>query len=107
MNREKIGSMIVDEIISAYKNSEDFEKDAVEYVKKTILYELNAINSQAGCEFFSFMKGSDRIKVVKELKKTDERSQKLIETLEKTKRLKETVEELFQLTFGEGEHMRP
>ena len=90
MDKEKIGAMIVDDIIGRYKASKDFEKDAINFVKKEITNEINAIGAK---EYLDFM----------------ERGRlNFSDSVENTKTMRAWLDKLFDMAFGnDGPKYRP
>lgn len=101
MDKQKYGEFIVNEIIDAYKHSQEFQNDAIKFVKTEILNELNALNAQAFCEFNNNIISAEN-ETISNLY-TDE----LCFNAEIAKQRRQYLEELFEITFGEGVHARP
>ena len=89
MDKEKIGAMMVDDIIERYKASKEFEKDAIKFVKKEILYEINATCASVGDEFAG---GNINDK---------ERQARFLEMVAKCRGQQEMVNQIFEQVFGE------
>ncbi len=101
MDKQKYGESIVNQIIDAYKHSQEFQNDAVKFVKTEILNEINAQNAQAFYEFNNNVRSNENETISNVW--TDE----LCFNVEIAKQRRQYLEELFEITFGEGEHARP
>ena len=101
MDKQKYGESIVNQIIDAYKDSQEFKNDAVKFVKTEIANEIHALNAQTFHDFVNKVKsdGNETISNVC----TDE----LCFNVEKAKQRLQYLKELFEITFGEGKHARP
>lgn len=100
MNKAKYGESIVNQIIDAYRNSDEFKKDAVEFVKHEITNEINAIGANAFYRFAEEVKAMGDAEVIP-------LNADLCDSVENTKVQREWLDALFEMTFGEGEHARP
>ena len=93
MNKEKLGSVIVDDIINAYKKSDDFEIDAVDFVLNEILNEINAVCSNVGYKFVSGGLNPDT-------------ENEFRETINVCNNQKKIIIETFKQVFGEGSKLQ-
>ena len=96
MDKQKYGESIVNQIIDAYKNTQEFKNDAIEFVKKEIINEIHAQNAKS---YYKFLNNGGEI--------TNQSTEELCDSVDITKKRIEYLNELFELTFGEGEHARP
>lgn len=101
MDKQKYGESIVNQIIDAYKKSKEFQDDAVKFVKKEIINEIHALNVKAYYELNNNIITDENNNVSKAW------ADELCFNVEVTKQRLQNLNELFDLTFNEGEHARP
>ena len=104
MDKQKYGESIVNQIIDAYKHTQEFQNDAVKFVKTEIANEINALNAQA---FYEFSSNNNNVTSNENETISNVWADELCFNVEIAKRRRQYLEELFEITFGEGVHARP
>lgn len=86
MDRKEYGEYIVNKIIEDYKRSDEFKKDAQDYVKSSIIIQLN-------------WQEGDAANVLSGSKMTQEDQDRFMINMQHYKGMRETLEALYSLTF--------
>ena len=86
MDRKEYGEYIVNKIIEDYKHSDEFKKDAQDYVKSSIIMQLNWQEGDAA----NVLSGSQMDKVDQD---------RFMANMQYYKGMRETLETLYLLTF--------
>lgn len=100
MDKNKYGEIIVNQIINAYKNSEEFTRDASDFMRNWLTSIINAKTAQAGDTFVLETSGGKTI--------TEEAQNEFMSRMSKYKELKTKLDDLYELLNDEvAETFRP